>query len=115
MDKDGCDSSGIRFFWYFTKITLRWNIVKSWTVDIFELNGLWWYREESYEGAGAQYGSSSSCTYGVLKYHVNGYTSIKHQVDINATETVKSKLTFDREDKSQGVMINEYHTDIFNT
>ena len=34
---------------------------------------------------------------------------------IKATETVKAKLTFEREDKSQGVMINEYHTDIFNT
>ena len=41
--------------------------------------------------------------------------SIKHQVAINATGTFKAKLTFDREDKSQGVMINEYHTDIFNT
>ena len=41
--------------------------------------------------------------------------SIKHQVAINATETIKAKLTFEREDKSQGVMINEYHTDIFNT
>ena len=41
--------------------------------------------------------------------------SIKYQVAINTTETVKSKLTFEREDKSQGVMINEYHTDTFNT
>ena len=41
--------------------------------------------------------------------------SIKHQVDIHATETVKAKLTFEREDKIQEVMINEYHTDIFNT
>ena len=41
--------------------------------------------------------------------------SIKHQVAINATDTVKAKLTFDREDKSQGVIINEYHTNIFNT
>ena len=40
---------------------------------------------------------------------------IKDQVDINDTETVKAKLTFEREDKSQGVIINEYHTDIFNT
>ena len=40
---------------------------------------------------------------------------IKHQVAIHATETVKAKLTFEREDKSQGVMINEYHTDISNT
>ena len=42
---------------------------------------------------------------------------IKHQVSINSTETVKAKLTFDREDKNQGVMINIYHTDneIFNT
>ena len=37
--------------------------------------------------------------------------SIKNQVAINATETVKEKLTFEREDKSQGVMINVYHTD----
>ena len=41
--------------------------------------------------------------------------SIKHQVAINATEDVKAKLTFEREDKSQGIMINKYHTDISNT
>ena len=41
--------------------------------------------------------------------------SIKHQVAINATETVKAKITLESEDKSQGVMINEYHTEIFNT
>ena len=41
---------------------------------------------------------------------------IKHQVAIKANETVKAKITFDREDKSQGVMINVYHTEngIFN-
>ena len=26
--------------------------------------------------------------------HASGYVSIKHQVDINATETVKAKITF---------------------
>ena len=43
--------------------------------------------------------------------------SIKHQVAINSTETVKAKLTFERENKSQGLIINVYHTDneIFNT
>ena len=51
MDKDGCNSSRIRLFWYFTQITLFWDVVKSWTVDIFELNGLWCYQEESCEGA----------------------------------------------------------------
>ena len=49
MDKDGCDSSRIRLFWYFPQITLWWNFLKSWTVDIFELNGLCCYQEESYE------------------------------------------------------------------
>ena len=34
---------------------------------------------------------------------------------INATETVKEKLTLERKDKSQGLMINVYHTNIFNT
>ena len=41
--------------------------------------------------------------------------SIKHQVAINATETVKAKLTFERENKIQEVMIKVYHTDTFNT
>ena len=49
--------------------------------------------------------------------HASGYVSIKHQVDINSTETVKAKLTFEREAQSQGVVIKGYHTDneIFNT
>ena len=53
----------------------------------------------------------------VLIDHASGYMRIKNQVAINATETVKTKLTFDREDKSQGVMINLYHTNngIFST
>ena len=48
--------------------------------------------------------------------HVSGYVSIKHQVAINATETVKAKINFDREAQSQGVVIKGYHTDngIFN-
>ena len=37
--------------------------------------------------------------------HFSGYVRIKHQVAINATETVKAKLTFESEDKSQGVVI----------
>ena len=34
-----------------------------------------------------------------------------HQVAINTTETVKAKLTFEREAQSQGVVIKGYHTD----
>ena len=45
------------------------------------------------------------------------YVSIKNQVAINATETVKAKLTFEREAQSQGVVIKGYQTDnrIFNS
>ena len=32
-------------------------------------------------------------------------------MDIKATKTVKAKLTFEREDKIQGLMINVYQTD----
>ena len=48
--------------------------------------------------------------------HASGYVSIKHQVPINATETVKAKLTFERKAQSQGVVIKGYHTDngVFN-
>ena len=49
--------------------------------------------------------------------HASGYVSIKHQVAINTTETVKEKLIFEREDQIQGVVIKGYHTDngIFNS
>ena len=43
--------------------------------------------------------------------HASAYVSIKHQVAINATETVKSKLTFEREAQNKGVVIKGYHTD----
>ena len=48
--------------------------------------------------------------------HASGYVSIKNQVAINATETVKTKLTFESEAQSQAVLIKGYHTDngIFN-
>ena len=48
--------------------------------------------------------------------HDSGYVKIKHQVSINATETAKVKLTFERDAHSQGVLIKVYHTDngIFN-
>ena len=42
--------------------------------------------------------------------HASGYVSIKHQVAISATETVKAKLTFVREAQSQKVLIKGYHT-----
>ena len=49
--------------------------------------------------------------------HPIGYVSINHQVAINDTETVKEKITFDREAQSQGVVIKGYPTDngIFNS
>ena len=48
--------------------------------------------------------------------HTSGYVSIKHQVAINATESVKANLEFEKEDQSQGVVIKGYQTDneIFN-
>ena len=49
--------------------------------------------------------------------HTSGYVSINNQVDINATKTVKEKLTFEGEAQNNGVVIKGYHTDngIFNT
>ena len=46
----------------------------------------------------------------------SGYVIINKQVATNATETVKAKLTLDRADQSQRVMIKGYQTDngIFN-
>ena len=48
--------------------------------------------------------------------HDGGCVIMKQQVAINDTKTVKAKLTFERKDQSQGVVIKGYHTDngIFN-
>ena len=147
MDEDGCDSSRIRFFWYVTKITLRWNVVQSWIVDIF---GSMVYGEikknpmkdqdlnkdhllpgqmvsadnyilrdpgRLYHTKGKSDKSDMFSGGCVFINHASGYVSIDHQVAINATETFKAKLTFEREAQSYGVVIKGYHTDngIFNT
>ena len=48
--------------------------------------------------------------------HASGYVRIKHQVAINAIETIKAKLIYERKAQSQGVVIQGYHTSngIFN-
>ena len=43
--------------------------------------------------------------------HASGHVSINHQVDINANETIKEKLTLERQAQIQGVVIKGYHTD----
>ena len=49
--------------------------------------------------------------------HTSVYLSIKLQVEINATETVKSKITFEREAQIHGVVTKWYQNDnrILNT
>ena len=42
--------------------------------------------------------------------HISGYVIINHQVDMNAAETVKAKLTFERKAQSRGVVIKGYRT-----
>ena len=48
--------------------------------------------------------------------HVRGYISIKNQVAINSTETIKEKIISERDDQSQVVVIKGCQTDngIFN-
>ena len=48
--------------------------------------------------------------------HACGYVIINNQVNINATETIKSKLSCEKGFKIHGVVINGHHTDngIFN-
>ena len=42
--------------------------------------------------------------------HASGHVRIMNQVAINATETIKAKLTFEREAQSQVVSIKGYYT-----
>ena len=69
-----------------------------------------------YHTKGRSYPSEMFSGVCVFIGHESSYASIKHQVDINTTETVKAKITFEREDQSHGVVIKGYHTDngIFN-
>ena len=49
--------------------------------------------------------------------HASGYVRINHQLAINANETFKGGITFEKEAQSQGLVIKGYHTDngIFNS
>ena len=49
--------------------------------------------------------------------HSIGYMIINHQVAISYIENIKYKITFERDYKSQIVLIKEYHTtnEIFNS
>ena len=69
-----------------------------------------------YHKKGKSYPSDMFSVGYVFIYHASGYVRINHQVAINATETVKEKLTFEREAQSQGLVIKGYHADngIFN-
>ena len=47
----------------------------------------------------------------VFVNHASGFMSTNNQVHINSTETIKEKLTFERDSQSQGVLINGYRAD----
>ena len=64
-----------------------------------------WARSRLYHTKGKSDQSDMFSGGCVFIEHVSGYVSIKHQVAINATETVKEKSTFEREAQSQGVVI----------
>ena len=52
----------------------------------------------------------------VFVEHTSGCTRINNQVDINNNETIKAKITFEREAQINGVVIKGYHTNngVFN-
>ena len=43
--------------------------------------------------------------------HASGYIDVRHQVTLNAADTVKAKLQFERDAFTQGVVVQAYHTD----
>ena len=58
-----------------------------------------------YHTKGKSYPSDMFLVGCVFIDHISGYARIKHQVAISSTETVKEKLTFERGDQSQVVVI----------
>ena len=73
-------------------------------------NYIYWYPVNIY------YARGNSTPYDMLSggcvfvEHTSVLTSINNQVDINSTETVKSKLIFDKEAQIKGVTMNGYQT-----
>ena len=47
----------------------------------------------------------------VLVEYSSGFISTKHQIDINSSETVKEKLTFESETQIKGVIIKRFQND----
>ena len=75
-----------------------------------------WYPGRIYQTKGKSDHSDMFSGRCVFIDHASGYVRIKHQVDINTTETVEAKTTLERKAQSQGVVIKGYQTDngIFN-
>ena len=64
-----------------------------------------WDTGRIYHTKGELYPYDMSLGVCVFIDHSSGCESIKHQVAINATETVKAKRTFDMEAQSQGLVV----------
>ena len=43
--------------------------------------------------------------------NATGYINVRHQVSLGSSETIKSKLGFERDAHDSGVVIESYHTD----
>ena len=43
--------------------------------------------------------------------HASGYNSIRHQVSLNAADTIQAKLSFEKEAFGHGIKITNYHCD----
>ena len=43
--------------------------------------------------------------------HSSGFIRVEHQVTLNASDTIKSKISFEKQAYLDGVIINQYHTD----
>ena len=68
-------------------------------------NYTWQSPDRIYHTKGNSYPSEMFSGGCVFIHHASIHISIKHQVDINATGTFKSKITLEREDQNQGVVI----------
>ena len=75
-----------------------------------EYHYIHWDIDRIYHTKGKSYPSEMFSGLFILIDHDSGYMIIRHQVAINATDTVKVKLTFYKEAQSQGVVIKSYHT-----
>lgn len=64
-----------------------------------------------YSSRGSSKAADMFCGGVIFVDHATGFVEVRHQISLDAAETIKSKLHYEKESFHDGVVIQNYHTD----